>query len=88
MPITDDQTIAVPPPQERMSASSAPTSTPAPTLAPSPVDTPPPPPGFLDSDGLLIHYETFGKGYPIVLVYGFVGSIQGDWVDTSLANVP
>jgi pimeloyl-ACP methyl ester carboxylesterase len=54
--------------------------TPAPptaTVAPS---------GFFDSDGVKIHYETFGEGAPIVLVHGLFGSIQDDWVKTGLVD--
>ncbi|MGD9724459.1 MAG: alpha/beta fold hydrolase [Pirellulales bacterium] len=40
------------------------------------------PNGFVESDGLRIHYETFGQGDPIVLVHGWGSSLQGNWVDT------
>jgi pimeloyl-ACP methyl ester carboxylesterase len=40
------------------------------------------PAGFLDSGGLKIHYETWGEGYPIVLVHGFASNLKGNWVDT------
>jgi pimeloyl-ACP methyl ester carboxylesterase len=40
------------------------------------------PSGFFDSDGVKIHYETFGQGKPIVLVHGFASSVQGNWVIT------
>lgn len=53
-----------------------------PTSAPTAV----PPSGFFDSDGLRIHYETFGEGTPIVVVHGFTGSIQSDWIDTGLVD--
>lgn len=35
---------------------------------------------FIDSDGVKIHYETFGEGRPIVLVHGFAASIALNWV--------
>lgn len=35
-----------------------------------------------DSNGITIHYETFGDGPPVVLVHGFASSIQGNWVVT------
>jgi pimeloyl-ACP methyl ester carboxylesterase len=35
---------------------------------------------FFDSDGVKIHYETWGKGYPILLVHGFAASIAINWV--------
>lgn len=38
--------------------------------------------GFVDSDGVKIHYETCGKGYPIVLVHGFAASIALNWAAT------
>lgn len=41
-----------------------------------------PPAGFVDSDGLKIHYETFGTGAPIVLAHGWGSSLRGNWVDT------
>lgn len=35
-----------------------------------------------DSGGVLIHYEVFGRGRPIMLVHGFASSLKGNWVDT------
>lgn len=40
------------------------------------------PSGFFDSAGVKIHYETWGEGYPIVLVHGFATNLKGNWVDT------
>jgi pimeloyl-ACP methyl ester carboxylesterase len=40
------------------------------------------PSGFFDSDGVKIHYETFGQGKPIVLVHGFPLSMDLNWVGT------
>jgi pimeloyl-ACP methyl ester carboxylesterase len=40
------------------------------------------PAGFVDSDGLRIHYETFGDGHPIVLVHGWGSSLEHNWVKT------
>jgi len=40
------------------------------------------PAGYFDSGGLKIHYETWGEGYPIVLVHGFASNLKGNWVDT------
>lgn len=40
------------------------------------------PSGFVDSDGLKIHYETFGEGEPIILVHGWGSSLKGNWVST------
>jgi pimeloyl-ACP methyl ester carboxylesterase len=40
------------------------------------------PSGFFDSDGVRIHYETFGEGKPIVLVHGFPISFELNWVGT------
>ncbi len=72
-----------------MPAPSAPTSTPAPTATPLPIDTPAPPPGFFDYDGVLIHYETFGDGYPIVLVHGFMGACRATgWTPAWLMPSP
>jgi pimeloyl-ACP methyl ester carboxylesterase len=48
----------------------------------TPVATAVPPSGFFNSDGVKIHYETFGEGAPIVLVHGFSADIQGNWVST------
>jgi pimeloyl-ACP methyl ester carboxylesterase len=53
---------------------------------PTSMPTAVPPSGFLDSAGLKIHYESFGDGAPIVLLHGFMGSIQSDWVDTGLVD--
>jgi len=41
-----------------------------------------PPSGFFDSDGVRIHYETWGQGRPIVLVHGFSASLTANWVVT------
>ncbi|HZV02336.1 MAG TPA: alpha/beta hydrolase [Planctomycetota bacterium] len=38
--------------------------------------------GSFTSDGLHIHYETMGKGKPIVLVHGWGVSAKRNWVDT------
>jgi pimeloyl-ACP methyl ester carboxylesterase len=40
------------------------------------------PSGFFDSDGVRIHYESFGEGRPIVLVHGFPISFELNWVGT------
>jgi len=40
------------------------------------------PSGFFDSNGVKIHYETFGEGRPIVLVHGFPISFELNWVGT------
>jgi pimeloyl-ACP methyl ester carboxylesterase len=56
------------------------------TMTPTSAPTAVPPSGFFDSDGLKIHYETFGEGAPIVVVHGFMGSIQSDWIDTGLVD--
>jgi len=40
------------------------------------------PSGFFDSNGVKIHYETFGEGKPIVLVHGFPLSFELNWVGT------
>jgi pimeloyl-ACP methyl ester carboxylesterase len=53
-----------------------------PTIAPTAV----PPSGFFDSNGVKIHYETFGEGKPLVLVHGLYGSIQEDWVKTGIVS--
>ena len=45
-----------------------------PTVAPS---------GFFDSDGVKIHYESFGEGKPIILVHGFPLSMDLNWVGTN-----
>ncbi len=40
------------------------------------------PSGFFDSNGVKIHYETFGEGKPIILVHGFALSFELNWVGT------
>ena len=40
------------------------------------------PSGFFDSNGVRIHYETFGEGKPIILVHGFPLSFDLNWVGT------
>ena len=39
-----------------------------------------PPSGFFDSDGVKIHYETFGSGYPIILIHGFTANLKVNWL--------
>jgi pimeloyl-ACP methyl ester carboxylesterase len=46
----------------------------------TPVATAVPPSGFFDSDGVKIHYETFGEGYPIILVHGFTANLKVNWL--------
>jgi pimeloyl-ACP methyl ester carboxylesterase len=41
-----------------------------------------PPSGYFDSDGVKIHYETYGEGPPVVLVHGFAASIKLNWTAT------
>lgn len=36
--------------------------------------------GFFVSDRLKIHYETFGKGKPIILVHGWGVDLKRNWV--------
>ena len=38
--------------------------------------------GFIESDGLRIHYEKFGAGRPLVLVHGWGADTKSNWVDT------
>jgi pimeloyl-ACP methyl ester carboxylesterase len=45
-----------------------------PTVAPS---------GFFDSDGVKIHYETWGESKPIVLVHGYTVNLEFNWVDSN-----
>ncbi len=52
----------------------------------TPVATAVPPSGFFDSDGVKIHYETFGEGKPLVLVHGFVLNITYNWVNSGLVD--
>jgi pimeloyl-ACP methyl ester carboxylesterase len=47
---------------------------------PTSVPTAVSPSGFFDSDGVRIHYETFGAGKPIVLIHGFLFNLQANWV--------
>ena len=52
----------------------------------TPVATAVPPTGFFDSDGVKIHYETFGEGRPLVLVHGYVLNITWNWVNSGLVD--
>jgi len=52
----------------------------------TPVATAVPPSGSFDSDGVKIHYETFGDGYPIVLVHGYVLNITWCWENSGLLD--
>ena len=38
--------------------------------------------GFVDSDGLQIHYQRFGQGPPLLLVHGWGADIQSNWIDS------
>lgn len=42
--------------------------------------------GFIDSDGLQIHYEQAGTGLPMILVHGWGADTQTNWVDTGWVN--
>jgi pimeloyl-ACP methyl ester carboxylesterase len=42
---------------------------------------------FFDSNGVKIHYETWGEGYPIILVHGFAASIKVNWTATGWIDV-
>ena len=46
----------------------------------TPFSTAVPPSGFFDSDGVTIHYETFGEGKPIVLIHGFPVNLKINWL--------
>jgi len=37
---------------------------------------------FFSSDGLKIHYKSYGQGKPIILIHGWSSNIKGNWVDT------
>ena len=53
----------------------------------TPVATAAPPSGFFDSDGVKIHYETWGEGHPIVLVHGFSSNIEDNWVSKGTVDL-
>ncbi len=53
----------------------APTATPVPPTA---IPTPALLSGFVENDGVRIHYEVEGQGPPLVLLHGWTGSIE-DW---------
>lgn len=37
---------------------------------------------YFSSNGLKIHYEIFGQGYPIILIHGWGSDLQKNWVET------
>jgi alpha-beta hydrolase superfamily lysophospholipase len=41
---------------------------------------------FFDSDGVKIHYRTWGQGDPIVLVHGFTASIDSNWLQPGIVT--
>jgi hypothetical protein len=49
--------------------------------------TAPPPSGFFESEGLKIHYESFGAGPPLVLVPGWGSGTQRNWIATGWIDV-
>jgi pimeloyl-ACP methyl ester carboxylesterase len=59
--------------EEKEEGERTPTVLPA-TVAPS---------GFFDSDGVKIHYETWGQGKPIILLHGFLANLNSNWVATN-----
>src|SRR5262245_58732009 len=42
--------------------------------------------GSFTSDGLAIHYESVGKGRPLVLVHGWGVGAKRNWVDTGFVK--
>ncbi len=48
--------------------------------------TPPPatvaPSGFFESDGLMIHYDIYGEGKPLILLHGYSLNAKSAFVDT------
>jgi pimeloyl-ACP methyl ester carboxylesterase len=49
-------------------------------MNPTPSATEVPPSGFFDSGGVKIHYETWGEGYPIILVHGIIANLKLNWL--------
>ena len=43
--------------------------------------------GFVDSDGLNIHFERFGTGPPMVLVHGWGADTRSNWLDSGWIEV-
>ena len=42
--------------------------------------------GFFDSNGVRIHYETYGAGEPLIMVHGFTGSIESGLQEKDLVD--
>lgn len=40
------------------------------------------PMSYFESDGLTIHFESWGAGHPMILVHGWGSDIRGNWIDT------
>lgn len=60
-------------------AACAPAAAPtAPPVPPTATPTAAAPSGFVENDGVRIHYEVEGQGPPVVLLHGWTGSIE-DW---------
>ncbi len=51
------------------------------------VSPPIPESGYIESDGLRIHYERFGTGPPLILVHGWGADTKTNWLDTGWIDV-
>lgn len=41
---------------------------------------------FRGRDGVLLAYRELGRGRPLILIHGFLGSAQGGWIHTGIAE--
>jgi len=41
---------------------------------------------FTTKDGVKIHFMTLGKGTPVVLIHGYTGSAEGNWLRNGIAE--
>ena len=42
---------------------------------------------FFSSNGLKIHYKSYGQGKPIILIHGWSSNIKGNWLDTKWVEI-
>ncbi|MFX0211565.1 MAG: alpha/beta fold hydrolase [Candidatus Hodarchaeota archaeon] len=42
---------------------------------------------FFESNGVKIHYETFGQGKPIILIHAWASNLNSNWLNTNWVDI-